>query len=206
MLVSEIATRVKRQFGDESGSLIDDNDILRWCNDGQVDIVRKTAALISSQTTAVTVGTSNVTLPADFLSVKGVVLANNPLSLVSYEEGFVSYASSAVDAQPGMCYVLGNKLYFNSQQASGNLVITYIRRPTVLTLVADTPEIPVQMHEDLVRFCLARAKELNEDLEGAAAAMSDYNTRTMYGTSEMATPDAASYNGIRVLAGDEGSW
>ena len=61
MLVSEIATRVKRQFGDESGSLIDDNDILRWCNDAQVDIIRKTAALTSSQTTAVTVGTSNVT-------------------------------------------------------------------------------------------------------------------------------------------------
>jgi hypothetical protein len=41
MLVSEIATRVRRQFGDDVGILITDADIIRWVNDAQREIAVK---------------------------------------------------------------------------------------------------------------------------------------------------------------------
>lgn len=54
MLVSEIATRVKRQFGDEAGAQIEDADILRWVNDAMIDIARTNNLLQISATTATT--------------------------------------------------------------------------------------------------------------------------------------------------------
>jgi hypothetical protein len=205
MNLGEIQTRVKRQFGDESGSLITDADILIWANDGQVDIIRKTDALASVQTTAVSVGTGSVTLPVDFLFAKGVTLNNVALSLVSFQEGFLATAGIPQDSKPGQCYVYNGKLWFNSQQATGNLVVFYNRRPAALVDATSIPEIPVQMHEDLVRYCISRAKELNEDLEGAGVIMSDYERRINMARAEIFTPDSNSYNGIRVLDGDMGN-
>lgn len=205
MLFSEIKTRVKRQFGDESGALIDDLDITRWANDGQVDIIRKTDALMSLQSTVVTLGTTNVTLPTDFLFAKKVVMNQIPLELVSFSEGFITSTSYSQNSAPGTCYVWNNKLYFNAEQAKGSVQLYYNRRPAALVVDADIPEIPVQMHEDLVRFCIARAKELNEDMEGAGLIMSDYNQRVNLARSEISNPDSNSYNAIRTLPGDGGN-
>jgi hypothetical protein len=69
---TEIATYVKRQFGDESGVQVSDADIVRWINTAARDIFTQKEPLKSIKTAALVANQSQYTWPADILQVQSV--------------------------------------------------------------------------------------------------------------------------------------
>src|SRR5215212_5975441 len=83
MNVSDIKTRIKRTFGDESGVQVTDEDIVRWINDAQRAIVTQNESLLEVTALASLVaGTQEYTLPADILILKAIHI--KPSGYTSY--------------------------------------------------------------------------------------------------------------------------
>jgi hypothetical protein len=168
MLVSEIATRVKRQFGDEAGAQIEDADIIRWVNDAMLDIARNNNLLQISATTATTAGTAEYTLPTDILSLRAIKYKNvklNGLSMEDFDQMLID--STTTTGTPQAYYIYARKVTLYpapSSSGSTDLKIYYNRVPTQVTLVSDTPEIPIQYHTRIVEYCIAQAAELDDNL------------------------------------------
>ena len=213
MNVGVIKRRVKRQFGDTSGAQITDEDIIDWINQGMVDIVRRTECLVSHRQASVVQNDPSYTLPPDVLFIQRVTLDGNTLASTSQQS--IDYLGRDTDnagaGTPYTYFLSGNviNLYPKpSVDGNDNLDIFYVRMPTEVAVDNDVPEIPLFMHEDIIRYCLARAKELDDDLEGAAALGQEYDSRMNNALFEIKGQPADSYPSVRVLPGDwgEGGW
>lgn len=205
MNLEEIQTRVKRQFGDDSGSQITDADITRWANDAQVEIVRLTECLqIHAETNSVA-DDGSYDVPTDFIRLRRVSYDGEPLLRTNLEELEGLGLSLSSTGAPTRYYLWGRKIFLHpapSSAGSGNVDIYYLKRPDVLENISDVPEIPVHLHEDIVRYCLARAKELDEEDAKAQEVMSDFSLRMMQAREEEFSNEQDSYAAVRALPGD----
>lgn len=209
MNLGEIKTSVKRQFGDESGAQITESDITRWANDALRDIVRKVEITNQHRETAVVAGDSGYELPNNFMYMARVtydnkLLPERKLRDLDLESKSIDTTSSGT---PESYYIWNRTIYLYPAPAVGgsaNLDIWYISSPAVLVGNEDIPEIPEYMHEDIVRYCLARAKELDEDYQGASLINSDYEARVMQARYEQSAQPTDTYPSVRALPGDDG--
>lgn len=207
MNLTEIITRVQRSFGDESGAQITTADIIRWANDAQVDIVRKTGLTNQHRETDVVLDDGSYALPDNFMqmirvTLNGKVLPNRSLHDLDLTSSEIDTAASGT---PHAYYIWDNVIYLYPKPSAasvGGLDIWYVSRPATLEDVSDIPEVPIHMHEDIVRYCLARAKELDDDLEGAQVIMGDYETRLGQAVYESTSQPNDSYPAVRALPGD----
>jgi len=209
MNLGEIKTSVKRQFGDESGAQITESDITRWANDAIRDIVRKVEITNQHRETNVVSGDGGYELPDNYMYIARVTYNNRLIRERKLQD--LDLESVGVDAvgngEPESYYIWNNTVYLYpapSSSGSGNLDIWYVSQPAALVSDADVPEIPTYMHEDIVRYCLARAKELDEDYQAATMFDSDYENRIMQARYEKSAQPTDSYPGVRVLPGDDG--
>jgi hypothetical protein len=171
MIVSDIQTRIMRQFGDESGAQITSADIFRWINDGMEEIARNNHLLETKMTADVVTGQSEYSLPNDCLELWSVRWDNYKLRSLSMEQ-FDEYVTNTQDSHN---YERGNpQIYWLWQQKlnifpvpdgslTGGLTIYYSREPVKITTINDTPELPARYHTRIVEYCLKQAYELDED-------------------------------------------
>lgn len=211
MNLGEIKTAVKRQFGDESGAQITEADITRWANDALRDIVRKVEITNQHRETAAVGGDGTYELPSNFMYIARVTYNSRLLKETKLQD--LDLQSNGVDSvgtgEPGSYYIWNSVLHLHPAPASsgtGNLDIWYVSQPTALSTDADVPEIPAYMHEDIVRYCLARAKELDEDWAASQALSNDYEARIMQARYEQSAQPTDSYPSIRTLPGDDGGY
>ena len=180
MLVSEIATRVKRQFGDEAGAQITDQDIIRWCNDAQTDIAINNDLLQVSAYTATTAGTQKYTVPSNLLILRSVKWQGVKLQMVSMEEADALTLSTSPTSPAGVpttYWQFARQIYLwpvPAANGTSDLVLYYTRQPVVITATTDTPELPLQYHNRLVEYCIAQAAELDDNLQQYAMKMSQF--------------------------------
>lgn len=201
MLVSEIKDRVERIFGDESGTFLEPADMLAWINDGQLEIVKKTDCLVTSVTAAITALDNSYAVPADFLKVIKLVLNGVQLTEAPFEGATTQTTGFLVDVPSG-CYTIWNStIYFASVDVNTvvNYTLFHTKRPAALTVDADIPAIPLEYHEDIVRFCLVRAKEMEEDYGASDRFLSDFNIRIANNRGDTGTKNINSYGSVRVL-------
>ena len=177
MLFTTLERKVRRLFGDENNIVIDRQDIVDWTNAAMVDIARTTQCLPTDKTQAA--NTFPVTL-ADFISMYRVTYgsAATPKTFTTLEQIDAEFVGNAAVGIPLRYYVRGNKVYLHPTPAtndSTSVTLTYNRMPTELTLAATDPiDVPISYHEDLVRFCLARAYEKNENYQAQETSEASY--------------------------------
>lgn len=181
MIVSEIYTRVKRQFGDESGVQLTDQDIIRYINEGQRQIVMQNEGLLEKiATSSAVINQQNYTLPADILILRSISY-KSPDDVSFYKLKGLSYQqfNEYVDGWDGAAYGTATPLIFT--QFAGNLIlfpipdknstngikIYYNRSPVDVVTSGDTPDLPLLYHDALVKQCLQLAYEMDEDWEAA---------------------------------------
>lgn len=208
MNVSEIKRAVKRQFGDESGAQITDEDIVRWINDAQVDIVRKTELVNEHRESGAVSGDGTYELPSNFMAMARVTFDNRllPQRLLRDLDLDSNGVDTVATGTPQSYYVWSNTLFLYpapSASGSGNLDIWYVSRPTTMANDTDIPDLPVHMHEDIVRYCLVRAKELDDDYDGAKRMSEDYDSRIAQVIYESTSQPVDSYPAVRALPGDD---
>lgn len=177
--------KVRRLFGDENNIVIDRQDIIDWTNAAQLDIARSTQCLPTDKTQAA--NTFPVTL-TDFISMYRVVYGSPEMprtftSLEQIDAETIAFGVLPVGI-PQRYYIRGNKIYLHpAPQANDTttVTITYNRVPReITTAITDPLDLPISYHEDLVRYCLARAHEKNENYEAQSMSEEAYaNTLSM---------------------------
>jgi hypothetical protein len=193
VLVSEISTRVKRQFGDESAAQVTDADVIRWVNDAQKEIAIKSDLLQVKGTQVVTNGISEYSFPANLLTLRSVAYDGRILQSISLAEAqtYISTydSGSAVNGTgaPMVYWIYAGKinLFPVPDNSTKQLVIYYTREPVEVAVVGDTPELSVQFHPRIVEYCIANAMELDDNFPGAAAKMGDFERRVAETTSNV---------------------
>lgn len=208
MNLTDVQTRVKRTFGDESGVQITDADIVRWTNDGQLDLVRRTKCNSTDITIPTLIGTRNYAIDR-FLDAERVEFDGRPLRLATRQQVDQWYptanASTTANSVP-LYYIIkqsGIEL-FPPPDSVANIVVTYIKRPIDLVNGTDPLEIPVQYHEDVVRYALLRAYELDGQWTTVDRMKSDYDKRADQTKHDEENKGDESYPAIRCLPGDYG--
>lgn len=191
MNLSDIKLRVKRQFGDESGVQITDDDIMRWANDGQRDIVlRNESVLQTTSTTNSVEGQQAYGFPANLL-----VLRSIHYKRVDGDQGFyklqgMSYTEfdEHIDGWDGTTYNPGYPMVYTTyadqillfpvpvSSETDNIKIIYSRQPTELTSDVDEIDLPVAYHNTVVDYCLTKAYQLDEDWNAAGYLAQEYTS------------------------------
>jgi hypothetical protein len=175
MLVSEIATRVKRQFGDEANIQISDSDIIRWVNDAQREITVEQNLLQAKATASSVVGQVEYTIPTDTLTLRSVKFQGRklqPMSLNEADEAIPDLDDTAnyPSGTPSSFWVWANNIsLYPKPDTVQTLEIYYTRQPAAVTATSDEPEVPLSYHNRIVEYCLAQAYELDENWQAAQA-------------------------------------
>lgn len=205
MLTSEIQSRVKNIFGDTSGAQINDPMILDWIVDGQKDICRKAECLEAPYTANIVAGTDQYAYPTDFikeqrLTVGGLKLAR--LTMQSIDILYPDRAQTPASGNPLYYFHWARKLNLYpipGYNITSGLVLWYIRYAAPL---GSTPEIPDLYHEDLVRYCLIRAHETDQEWAATQQAKAEYDSRLLQTIYDSQVDQAEEYPSVRLVAGD----
>lgn len=182
MILSDVKTRVKRQFGDEAAVQVTDADIVRWVNDAQRDCVMKNETVLqTSSTTSAVAQQQDYTLPATLLILRTIHFKRTgDLSFYKLEGMSFSEFDEYVDGWDGTqygytqptvytVYPTGTlKLFPIPSEASTNgIKLIYSRMPTDVAVDGDSIDLPLPYHNAVVDYCLAKAYELDEDWSAA---------------------------------------
>lgn len=213
MLVEEVFKSVTRQFGDETGAQIDVNDVLRWINEGQLKIQRRTSSSRAVSPPISVIATDNVyTLPTDFFKSISAELDGKRLQIVSEAQLKTLYPDlNSTSAQTGL------PKFFNTRSTglntaeivlapvpagAGSLIVTYTSRPPIVTSTADELSIPEVYHPTLLTYCLAMAKQLDGDNEAAGMLGQAFQSEVTEDSHDAKHKDDETYPFIRASAAD----
>ena len=182
---TDIANRVKRQFGDEVGAQITDAIILDWINDGQREIVARTDELYQVKSTSnTTAGTADYSLPtiaANIIRMHRVFYKGQEVTPLSIQQAEELYPDKDVTPRPTGTpihyWIWADTLTFNiAPDSTGtNLTIYYQRYPIALSVIGDALTLPERYHLKVKDYCLAQAAELDDDDERAQSKMAVLN-------------------------------
>jgi hypothetical protein len=216
--LSDVKTRVKRQFGDDAGIQIQDADIVRWVNDAQREIANQNDDLLQQTSqTLVVASQGSYNLPSDYRLLRQVKYNGLHLKGMSLQD-FNEYIDGLQDPAN---YSQGNPLVYNVWQAQLNVfpvpsvasatsngsptyfTIYYLRNPVDVVNDTDTLEFPNGYHNHIVEYCLRMAYELDENW-GASQQLSQRFQQGINGLKERDNwPVRDEYPRITVRAEDQ---
>lgn len=216
--MSQIASRVKRSFGDEAGIQITDDDIIGWINEAQEQIANDNQGLLEATGVAdIVIGQADYSPPSDLAMLRSLQYNGVHLNRLSFNQ-FNEYLDGFRKTNPPIygngipdSYMVWNNtitLFPTPQESiTAGLVIYYIKHPATIVTFADPLTVPVQYHTTIIDYCLTQAYELDEDVAKANLKKSDYNDRVMK-LNNRNEEDEEYYPTITALPEDEnfGSW
>lgn len=208
MNLGSIKRRVLGAMGDLNNALITAQLVVDWANDAQYDIARKTECIEDDDEISVITGLDNYAVDhLQLIRITTAELNGFPLTPTTREHLSTLDPYRHVNESnenPRLFYVWGSELWLYPSPVEDNpLHLWYYRLPAPLELDADVPEIPLHMHEDIVTYCKARAKELNEEEDESRQLMSAYEMSLVGAKDEVNNPINDSYPAVRLLYGDE---
>lgn len=217
MIVSDVIIRVRRVFGDEAAVQVTDDDIIRWINDGQIEIIKHNGeALQKTAFVDLVAGQSTYTLPADLMLLRSLRYKYSDMSSFSrLEYNSMQQFDESIDGWDGTLYNSAHPQFFTVYESKAVLFPTpdesnlsgikvlYNQQPAVVTTTADSLALPVIYFNTIVRYCMWQASLLDEDLDPATMYRADFqddSNRVMDRENINAT---ASYPSITVRVEDQ---
>jgi hypothetical protein len=182
---TDAADAVKRQFGDPDGRQITNDDILRWINTAQQEIVSQNPILKETIQTGVTAGVNKYTYPSERVQyIEAIHYKDLPLESYTFQEAQAyilqrKVETSGVDnVRPVIWYERNGDLYLYptpSTTESDVLRMFYIERPADLTALGDPLALPDRYFQRVVDLVLTRAYQLDENWEAARYKQAEYS-------------------------------
>src|ERR1044072_206544 len=216
MNVQDVVTRVRRTFGDEAAVQVTDADIIRWINDGQVEVVKANdQALQKTDLLDLVAGTSQYAAPTDMLILRSLRFKMPDMtsfSTLKYRN--MQQFDEALDGWDGSLYGTGKPFLYTMYEGqiilfptpdtsvTDGLKVLYNQRPTDVDDVADTLALPLIYHNTIFKYCMWQASLLDEDHEPAMMYRTDYQTDMDLLVSRETRDPVATYSTITVLAED----
>lgn len=179
--VAEVMTAVKRQFGDESGVQLEDTDIIRWVNDAQEVIVAKTKVLKAKSSVTATPGTGSYTFPSDNIhQVESIHYNGYRVPNMSFPEAeeyiFSADPQKTAEGSPVLWYEwAGTFTFWPIPDDEKTIDLYFTKRPARVTSSSDTLSVPDKFYQDVVRYVLQNAYEMDEDLANAQAKSQQFD-------------------------------
>jgi hypothetical protein len=209
MIVSDVITRVTRQFGDEANVQIDNADIIRWINDSVRDFSVQNDLTQATGTINSVVDQNSYTFPADLLSMRSIYYDSQKLQFYKRTE-YDEYINKVdpLEEQSGTPILYtrwGTEfLLYPKPDSIKQIKMRYLQRPTEVTVEGDTVPLPLEYHNRVVEYCLQQAYQTDEDWD-ASTQMSSQLSDGLTRLKEQETfQDKEFYPGITVLADDSG--
>ena len=209
MIVADILSRVKRQFGDESGAQITDEDIIRWVNDGQNEIAQMHDLLEATATAYTVDGKVDYDLPPNMVSLKSVYYDDRKLENLStqeFDEWIRQWNDGSKGSGDSWVYTSwGNKVtLFPAPSERKALRLVYSCFPAPVETSTDTLNIPTRYHNRLVEYVLQQAYELDENFEAAAYKANQLSNSMSQVLGDEQWDEKAEYPTI--LVGSDDAW
>jgi len=194
MDVTTALLRVQRQFGDEYEVIFNDDDFYGWVYEAEVDIIRTTGS--NSITISVATSAFPSTVP-DSVNIQRVTVNGKSLQRTTHEEMDLIGLSDVSDGTPAYWYKHQGKVYLYPQDltSSQQVQITYNKVPVIMSGLtsANTFTVPTVYHDDVVKYCIARAHNKNHDMQAEKATMDLYDRNISLRRDESQSIDAPIY-------------
>lgn len=189
MNVSEVITRVQRIFGDESGVQINQNDIIRWINDCQEEMVIDNEGLLETAvTTDVIQGQTDYSFPSDLSVLRSLQYKGYAIKRMSFQEfdvylnGYNAQPNPYGEGLPSIYMVWNNTIKLfppPNESVTAGLKIYYCKHPVPVVTAADALTVPIQYHKAIVDYCLQQAYELDEDQAKVQMKKQEYEQKML---------------------------
>lgn len=210
MNVQDVIDRIQRQFGDESGVQVTNDDIIRWINDAQRDIGQAQEILETIATTTSVVDQASYIIPSDIISLKRVTYAGKNIKNVSLQE-FDQYITDNQDTPtindtgtPEIFYSYGEEISFYPvpNVAGDDIKLYYSQFPAEVASAVDDLTLPIKYHNRIVEYCLQQAYELDENFEAASYKESQFSNSMSQMKEDVSWKHHEYYPNITVMPED----
>lgn len=172
--VEDVANYVKRQFGDESGVQVTNDDITRWINAGQDEIFRRSEPVKATATADLVLGQYTYTFPDDIMKIQSILVNGVPIERRSYQDAEEWIIANDVNrtetGQPMLWYEWGGEFTLwptPTGDVTGGITLKYIKKPTTVTMLSDSLSVPDAYYNRLIEYVLQQAYELDENWQAA---------------------------------------
>lgn len=217
MNVQDIITRVRRTFGDEAAVQVTDADVIRWINDGQIEVVKHNeGALQKTDFIDLVSGQAQYTLPTDLLLLRSLRYKfADMLSFSALRYKNMQAFDETLDGWDGSAYSAGSPQFFTMYEGKAvlfpvpeysvvdGLKVLYNQKPTDVVGLSDALALPLIYHNTIQKYCMWQASLLDEDHEPALMYRGDFNEDLMLVKTRETTDPVATYHTITVLEGDQ---
>lgn len=192
----QVMDQVKRQFGDESGVQVSDDDLLGWISDAQEAIVIKNKILKAKSTAPSVAGQDSYTFPAlpihqiESLHYDGMRIPNMPFASAE-ERIFNTDPEKLQSGAPQFWYEwAGTFSFWPTPDDVKNIDIYYTAKPTRITNSANTLQVTDKYFSTVVQYVLQQAYELDEDWQASNAK----GEQVRIGLAEMGEEERSAQN------------
>jgi hypothetical protein len=174
---TDVADRVRSQFGDVSGAQLADAAILRWINDGQREIVNSNPILRATKISDIVAGQQDYTFPGDkVLAIEAIYVSGYPIKNVSPQaarEYIIAIdPTSLLNAErPEVWYERAGVITFYpvpNKSITNGLKMEYVKVPANITAFGNTLTIPDRYFNELVNYVISQALEMDENYDAAS--------------------------------------
>ena len=209
--LNDVIEEIRRTFGDESSIQVTDNDIIRWTNAAQREILINNRILRATGTTVSVADQAayNIT-DLKIVAIQSIHYKNNKVEYRSFQEAEEFILQTDPDrtsrGTPEIWYEWGGTINFYPVPDSSDEVITvyYVKEPEPVSVDSPALSVPDSYYENVIQYVMSRAYELDEDMPNAQVKRGEFAERlTLLGEQE-ATPQQDFYPVITELAED--SW
>lgn len=173
---NDVVTAVKRQFGDSSGTQVNNAHIFAWINDAQREIVKENPEIRQEMVQInVTAGTSTYPLLTnipDMLVVHSIHFQGEILRNLTFQEAqaYIIRGGTPIDGVPVIWYEYAGTLnLWPKPQSSYSLGLTvfYSSAPTEVSAVGNLLEVPDAYFNAVVSYCMWKAYEMDDNFSSA---------------------------------------
>lgn len=216
MNVQDIVTRVRRVFGDEAAVQVTDADIIRWINDGQIEVVKHNdGALQKSGLIDLVAAQQQYTMPADLFILRSLRYKySDMLSFSALKYMNMQQYDDSVDGWDGAAFTQGHPQFFTRYEGKvllfpipdescvGGLKVLYNQQPTDVASLSDNLALPLIYHNTLFKYCMWQASLLDEDHEPAVMYQNNFENDIIRLNTRETNDASAVYPTITVLEFD----
>lgn len=173
---NDVITAVKRQFGDSSGTQVNNAHIFAWTNDAQREIVKENPEIRQDMVQVnVTAGTATypiLTNIPDMMVIHSIHYRGQILRHMNFVEAqeYIIRGGDPVEGEPSFWYeYAGTITLYPVPQTSytGGLTVFYSSAPTDVTATGSMLAVPDAYFNAVVSYCMWKAYEMDDNFSSA---------------------------------------
>lgn len=204
---TDIATALKRTFGDESGVQVIDDDVIRWINEAQLDICMKNRILKVRAGNDLVAGQGYYPLPDGIIAIESIHVNGIPVqprTITQMEALILAGDPGRIETkkQPEYWWEYAGGVEFwpkPSESVSQGLTIYFVAAPTLMTSLTSFLSIPDRYYKAVQESVLASAYEMDENFDAYAMKQQQLNNTLSQFINEEETSAHRTYSTIQYI-------